>query len=74
MLALGMPLLVYWLCLYWFSGGISNPSPKIKTNWPPSIQIVGVSWWGRINVAADIAYGMAPAVDAESMFKELARW
>jgi tetratricopeptide (TPR) repeat protein len=30
-----------------------------------------VSWWGRINVAADIAYGMAPAVDAESMFKEL---
>ena len=44
---------------------------RSKTNWPPSIQIAGVSWWGRINVAADLAYGMAPAIDADAMFKEL---
>jgi tetratricopeptide (TPR) repeat protein len=73
MLALGMPLLVYWAwCLYWFfRREYLTLALRSKTNWPPSIQIVGVSWWGRINVAADIAYGMAPAVDAESMFKEL---
>ena len=73
MLILSVPLLGYWLwCLYWFiRREYLIMAIKSKTNWPPSIRIEGVSWWGRINVAADVAKGMAPAVDAESMFKEL---
>ncbi len=70
---LSIPLACYWLwCLYWFiRREYLTMAIRSKTNWPPSIQIAGVSWWGRINVAADIAYGMAPAVDANTMFKEL---
>jgi tetratricopeptide (TPR) repeat protein len=73
MLILSVPLLGYWLwCLYWFiRREYLILAIRSKTNWPPSIHIAGVSWWGRINVAADLACGMAPAVDAESMFKEL---
>lgn len=73
MLILCVPLLGYWLwCLYWFiRREYLLLAIRSKTNWPPSIQIAGVSWWGRINVAANLACGMAPAVDAESMFKEL---
>lgn len=70
---LSIPLGCYWLwCLYWFvRREYLTMAIRSKTNWPPSIQIAGVSWWGRINVAADLAYGMAPAVDADAMFKEL---
>jgi tetratricopeptide (TPR) repeat protein len=70
---LSIPLACYWLwCLYWFiRREYLTMAIRSKTNWPPSIQIAGVSWWGRINVAADLAYGMAPAIDADAMFKEL---
>ena len=73
MLILSLPLACYWLwCLYWFiRREYLTMAIRSKTNWPPSIQIAGVSWWGRINVAADLAYGMAPAIDADAMFKEL---
>lgn len=73
MMILSIPLGCYWLwCLYWFiRREYLTMAIRSKTNWPPSIQIAGVSWWGRINVAADLAYGMAPAVDADAMFKEL---
>ncbi|MBI3413968.1 MAG: hypothetical protein HY043_01400 [Verrucomicrobia bacterium] len=70
---LSIPLSCYWLwCLYWFiRREYLTMAIRSKTNWPPAIQIAGVSWWGRINVAADLAYGMAPAIDADAMFKEL---
>ena len=73
MAILSVPLSCYWLwCLYWFvRREYLTMAIRSKTNWPPSIQIAGVSWWGRINVAAELAYGMAPAVDADTMFKEL---
>lgn len=73
MTILSIPLVCYWLwCLYWFMRReYLTMSIRSKTNWPPSIQIAGVSWWGRINTAADLAYGMAPAIDADAMFKEL---
>jgi len=73
MTILSIPLVCYWLwCLYWFiRREYLTMAIRSKTNWPPSIQIAGVSWWGRINVAADLAYGMAPAIDADAMFKEL---
>lgn len=73
MAILSIPLVCYWLwCLYWFiRREYLTMAIRSKTNWPPSIQIAGVSWWGRINVAADLAYGMAPAVNADAMFKEL---
>jgi len=73
MTILSIPLVCYWLwCLYWFiRREYLTMAIRSKTNWPPSIRIAGVSWWGRINVAADLAYGMAPAIDADAMFKEL---
>jgi hypothetical protein len=68
-----IPLACYWLwCLYWFvrreyltmtiasKSGMSNP-----------IRIVGVSWWGTRNVAADLASGVGPGTDADAVFREL---
>lgn len=73
MAILSIPLACYWLwCLYFFirrqyltmrissRGGFSTP-----------IEIKAVSFWGRTNHAAELAAGMAPAIDAAAMFKEL---
>ena len=70
---LSIPLAGYWLwCLYWFvRREYLTMAIASKSGLVTPIKIAGVSWWGRINVAADLASGMAPAVDAEMMFKEL---
>ena len=70
---LSIPLGCYWLwCLYWFiRREYLTMSITSKSSFYESIRILGVSWWGRVNVAANFAYGMAPAVDANAMFKEL---
>ena len=70
---LGIPLLCYsFWCLYWFMRrGYLIMAIHSKSGISSPIRVVGVSWWGRINVAADFASNMAPAVDADAMFKEL---
>ncbi len=73
LMVVGVPLVCYWIwCLYWFfRREYLIMSIRSKSNWPATIDIKGVSWWGGINIAADIAYGMSPGVDADAMFKEL---
>lgn len=73
MAIMAIPLTVYWLwCLYWFMRReYLTMAIASKSGFATPIQIVGTSWWGRINVAADLASGMAPAVDADMMFREL---
>ena len=70
---LGIPLVCYSLwCLYWFMRrGYLIMAIHSKSGISSPIRVVGVSWWGRINVAASFASNMAPAVDADAMFKEL---
>jgi hypothetical protein len=70
---LGIPMLCYSLwCLYWFMRrGYLIMTIHSKSGISSPIRVLGVSWWGRINVAADFASNMAPAVDADAMFKEL---
>ena len=70
---MGVPLAGYWLwCLYWFMRReYLTMAIASKTGLATPIKISGMSWWGRINVAADLASGMAAAVDADIMFREL---
>ena len=70
---LGIPMAGYWLwCLYWFiRREYLTIAIASKTGLATPIRIAGMSWWGRINIAADLASGMAAAVDADIMFKEL---
>ena len=70
---LGIPMAVYWLwCLYWFiRREYLTMEIASKSGLATPIRISGMSWWGRINVAAGLASRMAAAVDADIMFKEL---
>jgi tetratricopeptide (TPR) repeat protein len=70
---LSIPTICYWLwCLYWFiRREYFIMFIRSKTNWPPAIGIVGVSWWRHINVTAGLACWMAPAIDTDALFKEL---
>jgi hypothetical protein len=71
--ALGLVVAIYLLwCLYWFvrmnyiTIAISSKGGMVYP-----IRITGFSLWSRINVAAWDAANMAPAVDADRMFREL---
>lgn len=71
LLAVALAAYLLW-CLYWFIRRqylAVTVYSKGSQNTP--ISIVGVSWWGRINVMAGLASRMAPAVDADAMFREL---
>ena len=63
----------YWVwCLYWF---VRREYIKMKisskSGFSHPIDIAGVSWWSRLNFMASQASWMAPAIDANMMFKEL---
>ncbi len=73
MAIVGIFAVCFWLCcLYWFiRREYLTMTVSSKSGYVKPIRIFGVSWLGRINVAADFARGMAPAADAAVMFKEL---
>ena len=74
-IAMAILLVVYYLwCLYWFIRReyihikVVGKNANMKD---PPINISADSLWSRINVTSSYAKNMAPAVDAEAMFKEL---